>query len=123
MADRVRDEVLEHDPQHSWAQRHDELGVDVQDERDVGTGGRLRELRDHLVRDRPYGRRAERDRLPAGLQLGEEEHVVDQLADLLHLLPCPLDQRLRVLALQGGGLEQGERAERAASGARAIRRR
>ena len=51
-------------------------------------------------------RRAERHQFPAGLELGEEQDVVDQLADLADLGSRLLDQLLRVFAGQKRSLEQ-----------------
>ena len=49
----------------------------------------------------------ERDDLAAGLELGEEEDVVDQLADLLDLAPRLLDEVGRVEARELRRLEKG----------------
>ena len=54
------------------------------------------------------GNRPERDDPGAGLELGEEQDLVDQLADLLDLDARLLDELRDVLARQRRGLEEGE---------------
>ena len=49
---------------------------------------------------------AERDDAAAGLELGEEEHLVDQLARRLDLVAGAVDERVDVLARQRRRLEQ-----------------
>ena len=44
----------------------------------------------------------------AGLELAEEEHLVDQLADLLDLVACLVDEVEHVLAGERRGLEERE---------------
>jgi RTX calcium-binding nonapeptide repeat (4 copies) len=65
--------------------------------------------RDHLElgNDRHFG---QRDHPGAGLELGEEEHLVDQLTDLLDLTAGLLDESGDVLAGKRGRLQQCEQA-------------
>ncbi len=63
---------------------------------------------DHVLGGLPDRRRAERHDLASRLELREEEHVVDQLADLLDLPPGSVDQLQRILARKRSRLEQRE---------------
>ena len=66
----------------------------------------LLELAHDLAQHGQHRLGAERDDARAGLELGEEEHLVDQLADLLDLAARLLDELLHVLARQQRELEQ-----------------
>ena len=77
---------------------------------DVGALGAFVELGDDLAQQRRRLRRAERDDLPPGLELAEEEHVVDQLVHQLDLRPHLLESRRRVAAGQARTLDQREQA-------------
>ena len=55
-----------------------------------------------------HRRRPQRDDAGARLELAEEEHLVDQLADLLDLAPSLVDEVGDVLAGEQRELEQGE---------------
>ena len=61
-----------------------------------------------LLEDRESHGRAERNELPAGLELAEEEDVVDQLSDLPHLGLGLVDQIVLVGVGERRRLEQGE---------------
>ena len=77
-------------------------------QRHAGSGGLLRQLAGDVVEDRQHRLGAERDDARAGLELGEEEHLVDQLADRVDLAPRLLDERRHVLARETRELEQRE---------------
>ena len=62
----------------------------------------------HLAQHRQHGLGAERDDTRPRLELGEEEHLVDQLADLVDLAARLLDELRHVLARQRRELEQRE---------------
>ena len=55
-----------------------------------------------------HGLGAERDDPGPGLELGEEEHLVDQLDDLVDLASGLLEELRHVLAGKAGELEQRE---------------
>ena len=106
MANRVQDEVLDHDLEHPGAERQFEGRRALDPELDAGRVRPVGDLgRDALdYRQRPD--RAERDHRAAALQLAEEEDVVDQLADPLHLAARTADQLGLVGAGQEGAFEQ-----------------
>src|SRR4051812_30121486 len=78
VAKRVLGEVLDDDPQHPRAQwQLDRLVLDRKLQRDPGALGALGQLRDDLPQERSGLGRAERDDLATGLELAEEEDIVD----------------------------------------------
>ncbi len=79
-------------------------------ERHPSPGSRLRELGHDLVQDRQHRLGAERDDAGSRLQLGEEEHLVDQLPDLVDLVAGLVDELVHVLSRQARLLEQREQA-------------
>ena len=85
--------------------------------------GPLLELLHGLLEHRLHGRGAERDDARAGLELREEEHLVDELGDLVDLRPRLLDERRDVLARQRRRLEKRQEPGERAFAARARRRR
>jgi hypothetical protein len=110
IADRVREQVLEHDPQHPRPQRQLHPLVGADDEGHLGALGPVGERPRDLVDDRLRLCPSQRDDLPPRLELAEEEHVVDQFARLLHLLPGLLDEYREVGIRQPHALEQDEQA-------------
>jgi len=80
------------------------------DDLDLAVGGPIGKRCDRLAHDRQHARPAERDDLSPGLELAQEQHVVDQVAGLLDLLPRLLDEAVDVGAGQGRRLEQHEQA-------------
>ena len=80
--------------------------VSLDHERDPCPAGALLQLRGDGVELRPDGHRAERDDARARLELAEEQHLVDQLADLLDLGPGAVDEVRHVLAGEHRRLEQ-----------------
>jgi hypothetical protein len=110
IADRVRDEVLDHDAHHARAQGQLDLLTARHDDLDLGVGCALGERRDRLAHDGQDARSTERHDLAARLELAEEQHVVDQVARLLDLLPRLLDEAVDFRAGQGRRLEQHEEA-------------
>ena len=84
------------------------VGVARHLERDAGSRGTLLELGRDVVEHRQHRRRAQRDDAGARLELAEEEHLVDQLADLLDLAASLVDEVGDVLAGQQRELEQRE---------------
>ena len=123
VAEGVLGQVLRHDPEHPGSKRQLCRLVPLGAQGDAGPAGRLLQPGEHLPQDRQRARVPERDDLAAGLELAQEEHLVDQLADLLDLLARLLDERGLVGIGKQGRLEQRERDARAASAARARRRR
>ena len=108
VADRVLGEVLDHDAQHPRPERHLRLLVELDVEQHSGPRGPLGEPVHHLAHDRRRGSRRERDDRAAGLQLAQEQDVVDQLADVLDLGLALLEQLVDVRRGQRRGLEQRE---------------
>ena len=75
-----------------------------------GASRALAELVERLGEHRLHRRGAESDDARSRLELGEEEHLVDQLGDLVDLAARLLDERGHVLAGKRRRLEQGEKA-------------
>ena len=73
------------------------VGVALDDERDARAAGAIRELRHDGLELGSHRNRPERDDPGAGLELGEEQDLVDQLADLLDLDARLLDELRDVL--------------------------
>ena len=80
------------------------------DDRDAGPARALLELGDDRVQLGAHGDRAERDDTRAGLELAEEQDLVDQLADLVDLRPRALDELRDVLAGERRRLEKREQS-------------
>ena len=110
VADRVLGEVLGNDPEHPRAQRKVEARIPGRLQLDPGPGAARRELVDHLLEHGQGVRHPQRDDLDLALELGEEQDLVDQLAGVLDLGPCLVEQRLDVRAREVGGVEQDEDA-------------
>ena len=108
IANRVLGEVPRDDAHHPRAHFGGRLGVAFEVERDARSRGLLLELGQHLLEHRQDRLGAERDDSRARFQLREKEHLVDQLADLVDLAACLLDELGHVLSGQAGELEQGE---------------
>ncbi len=108
IAERVREQILDHDPEHPRPQRQVDAAVRPDLERDLGVIRALPERGDDLLHDRLAPRVAEGNDFAAGLELAEEEDVVDQLAGLLDLLTRLLRQLFDVGAGQRRALEQHE---------------
>ena len=77
---------------------------------DSGSCGALLELHERLLEHRLHGRSPERDDARARLELAQEEHLVDELRDLVDLAARLVDERGDVLAGKRRRLEQGEQA-------------
>ena len=84
------------------------LGVPLGAKRQARARRVLAESFGDLLEDRESHGRAERNELPARLELAEEEDVVDQLSDLPHLGLGLLDQLVRSASGSVADLEQGE---------------
>ena len=108
VADRVLGQVPGDDAEHPRPHLGSRILVALDDQRHAGPRRLLLELRGDLVEHRQHRLGAERDDARPGLELGEEEHLVDQLDDLVDLAPCLLDELGHVLARQAGELEQRE---------------
>jgi hypothetical protein len=105
VADRVLREVRCDDANH--ARPHGELDVvSLDDERNAGALGGVSEAVGDLLEQAERGRRPEGHDLAAGLELAEEENVVDELADLSHLGVRLLDEFLHVRVGKEGRLEE-----------------
>ena len=83
------------------------VGLDL--DHHSGAGGLLLEALDDLDDDREGQGRPEPDDLVPGLELGQEEDVVDQLSDLVDFALCLLDELDHV----GAGQRARSRAGRA----------
>ena len=68
----------------------------------------LLEFGGDFVKHGQHGLGAKRDDTRPGLELGEEEHLVDQLDDLVDLAPCLLEERRARPRPERGELEQRE---------------
>jgi hypothetical protein len=84
------------------------MPVPLDHDRDSRAARALLQLGGHDVELQAHRDRAERDDPGARLELAQEQHLVDQLADLLHLGPRALDELGHVLARQRRRLEQRE---------------
>ena len=95
-------------PEHPRA--HGELDVlsALEPELDACAGRALLQLVERLLQDGPDRGRSERDDPGSGLELAQEEHLVDELGDLLDLAGRPGHELGDVLARKGGGLEEGK---------------
>ena len=118
VADRVLGEVLGDDPQHPRPDLELDRRVALDRERDAGAARALLELGGDRLELRPHGDGSERHDARAGLELAEEEHLVDQLADLPDLAARLVDEVDDVLAGQRRHLEQRRAGARAAFAAR-----
>jgi DNA-binding response OmpR family regulator len=65
-------------------------------------------LLEHLVDERERVGMPERDDLPAALELGQEQDLVDQRAGVLDLRPCLVEQSAHIRARQVGRVEERE---------------
>ena len=110
VAERVLGEVLDDDAQHSGSKRQLRRGIPLRADRDARAVRGLPNPSEHLLDDRQRARRAQRDDGPSGLQLAQEEDVVDELADVLDLRPRLLDERRGVLPRKRRRLQQSEQA-------------
>ena len=110
VAKRVLGEIARDDTQHPRSYLGGRVRVALDVQRHTRTGCLLLELGRDLVQDGQHGLGAERDDAGSRLQLGEEEHLVDQLSDLVDLAARLLDERRHVLAGEPGELEQREQA-------------
>ncbi len=77
-------------------------------ERDTGARGLLGQLGHDLAQDGQHGLGPEGHDTRPGLELGQEQHLVDQLANRIDLAPRLLDELVDVLAGERRELEQGE---------------
>ncbi len=110
VADRVLGEVLGDDAEHARPDLELDVGVALEAELDTGTGGPLCEFLDSVLEHGCDGRGSECDDTRARFELGEKEHLVDELGDLVDLATSLLDERRHVLAGECGRLEEGEEA-------------
>ena len=94
--------------EHPWAHFCGRVLLALHVQRDAGARSLLLELGRDLVKHRQDRLGAERDDAGARFELGQEEHLVDQLADLVDLGARALDEVGDVLPRQRGELEQGE---------------
>ena len=107
VAERVLEQVLGHEPQHPSPQRHVNLLVlDPQLQAQPAELRPFGQLGDEVAQDGGSLGVAERDDLPALLELAQEEHVVHELGHLDDLVARPPQEALQVGAGQLGGLEQ-----------------
>ena len=121
--DRVLDQVLDDDLEHPRAQRQLERRRAVHPERDPGELGAVGDLADDPVEHRQGADRAERDHGSPALELAEEEHVVDQLADPDDLGAAAADQVCLVGPGERARSPAARAGVRAGCAARARRRR
>ena len=110
VADRVLGEVLGDDPQHPRPDLELDRGVALDRQGDAGAARAVLELGRDGLELRPNGHGPQRDDARPGLELGEEEHLVDQLPDLPDLAPRLVDELGDVLAGQRRHLEQREQS-------------
>jgi hypothetical protein len=111
VAQSVFRKVLNNDPEHPGTEGQLELLVaDLDPERNAGALRPLGELRGHGPQHRGGLSGAERDHLTAGLELAQEEHVVDQLIHQRDLVPHLIQHRGGIAARQPGAVDQGEQA-------------
>ena len=108
VADRVLGEVPRDHAEHARPDRQLDVVGAFDPDLDARSGGALLELLDGLVQHGLHRRRAERDDARARLELREEQHLVDELGDLVDLAAGLLDERGDVLARERGRLEERE---------------
>ena len=108
--DGVLREVLRDDAEHPRPDLELDRAVSLDDERNPCAARPLLQLVRDGLQLRANGDRAERDDARARLELREEQHLVDQLADLPHLAARLLHELGDVLARQHRRLEQREQA-------------
>ena len=109
VAKRIFGQVLDDDPQHPGAQRQLELLVlDLDLQCNPGSLGAFVELGNDLPKQRGRTGRTKGDDLTPGLELAEEEDVVDQLIHQLDLGSGLLQSGNRIGAGQGRTLDQSE---------------
>ena len=108
VADRVLREVPRDHPQHARTDRELDVVVAFEPSSTPGARGALAELLERLLEHRLHRRRAERDDARARLELAQEQHLVDELRDLVDLAARLLDERGHVLARQRRRLEERE---------------
>ena len=123
VADRVLGEVARDHAHHPGPHLGGRGGVALDVERHSGPRGRLLELRHHLLEHGQNRLGPEGHDARARLELGQEEHLVDQLADLIDLAARLLDELGDVLPRQARRARAGRAGERAASAARERPRR
>ena len=107
VAERILEQVLGHEPQHPAPQR--DVNLLVLDPQLQPQPAELRpfgQLGDEVAQDGSGLGVAERDDLPALLELAQEEDVVHELGHLADLLVSLPQQALQIGAGQLGGLEQ-----------------
>jgi hypothetical protein len=108
--DRVQGEVLDDDLEHPASQRDLHVGGRFDTDADVRSLGAVGKPVASLLQYRQRKRAAEGDDLAAALELGKEQHVVDQLLHLLNLLPRVGKQGVAIRARQIGRLQQGHQS-------------
>ena len=106
VADRVLGQILADHPQHPWPHLELDVRITLDGETHARPGRAFLELGDGGVELGAHGNGTERDDPAARLELGEKEHLVDQLARRLDLVARSLDERVDVLARQRRHLEQ-----------------
>jgi DNA-binding response OmpR family regulator len=108
VANGVLREVLDHHAQHARTERHLDGRVSVCCELDARAFGRSGEIADDALQ---HGQRCgmpERHDLLAALELGKEQHLIDERAGVLDLVAGLVDQRADIGAGQVGRVEQSE---------------
>ena len=106
VANRVLGEVPGDDPEHPGPDRELDVVVALEPKLDSGPRGALGELVDRLLEHGLHRGSAERDDTSARLELAEEQHLVDELRDLVDLATRLLDERGDVLAGKRRRLEE-----------------
>ena len=106
VADGVLGQILADHPQHPWPHLELDPRIALDGEAHAGPGRAFLQLGDGGIELGAHGDGTEGDDPAARLELGEEEHLVDQLARRLDLVARALDERVDVLARQGRHLEQ-----------------
>ena len=108
VANRVLRQVLGDDLQHPAAHRQLDRRIGFDPNRQIRPLRAVGQPVSNLLEDRQRACRAECDDLASALELGEEKHVVDELAHLLDLVTRLGKQCLTVGVRQRRGLEQRE---------------
>src|SRR4029450_50719 len=108
VAEGVLGQVPRDHAQHAGANREMDRRIALEPKVDAGPHRAVLELVERLLENGADGLGAERDDPRARLELAQEEHLVDQLGDLVDLCRGPFDELGHVFTRQRRGLEESE---------------